>query len=573
MRAGSLYYLGPGERPHSTGSSTVQTAQNESEKRKRKGPIAMGCLSLSSGGDSSSSAEATRSDTREATKKASKLAEVLEGIVVRGVQHVDVRRKFIQDSDVEQLCVALDKNQRVTGLDLSCNNVSFKGIDCLAGILQPKSRSGLTKLDLSANERIGNLGVFVLSAALSCNPSIVWLDLSGIGFSDSGLGELSNALRYNTRLQTLLLAGSKITDVGVCDLARGLACNNTLKELDLHGHGMHLLSTGRLTELSVSFLAEALSRCSLKSLNLGGNAIDRVDDLMELVDNGCNLERLFLDRNKLDHSCCLQVAEAISSSYCKLLELDLSCNNIGDLGLATLGKGIGRCRLEVLSLKKTQVTSSSMQEFCVALRANKTLRSLNLSGNEIDDKAMIPFGRYLGENESLWSLDLSHNKLSALGAGDLCEGLRFGSNYTLTELKLGFNDINDDFVTKVACMLESNTTLVFLDLRNQANTPDTISMFGASTLVYAMRMNKTLHTLALSRVVRSFGTVRQMPEIQSLLARNLTLRRQRLWRIVRGLFRFIIAFSRFRNEYYNPKSLGAQRAQDDYQFRAKSFLQ
>ena len=70
----------------------------------------------------------------------------------------------------------------------------------------------------------------------------------------------------------------------------------------------------------------------------------------------------------------------------------------------------------------------------------------------------------LATNDVVMRLDLGNNALEEEGAASLCQALRT-SNRTLIELNLSGNSLGDAGVRHVASMLQANTTLTSLDVR------------------------------------------------------------------------------------------------------------
>jgi hypothetical protein len=110
------------------------------------------------------------------------------------------------------------------------------------------------------------------------------------------------------------------------------------------------------------------------------------------------------------------------------------------------------------------------------LRSNKTLRKLELEGNNLGPLCAFAFGRVLQENTSLKFLDLESNQLTNDGSDfkGVLEMLNFlETNTTLTSLNLANNMLNEDCGAKLREKLEHNYTLIDLDYTmNQFNVDD-----------------------------------------------------------------------------------------------------
>eukprot|EP01063_Lacrimia_lanifica_P017750 TRINITY_DN24756_c0_g1_i1.p2 TRINITY_DN24756_c0_g1~~TRINITY_DN24756_c0_g1_i1.p2 ORF type:complete len:208 (+),score=81.15 TRINITY_DN24756_c0_g1_i1:136-759(+) len=92
-------------------------------------------------------------------------------------------------------------------------------------------------VDLSFNEKVGDVGVFYVARGLRFNTSVRTLKLDGTGMTDKGLGVVGKALERNTTLTALSAKGTKITADGVRAFSQCLALHNdTLRTFDTAPH-------------------------------------------------------------------------------------------------------------------------------------------------------------------------------------------------------------------------------------------------------------------------------------------------------------------------------------------------
>ena len=106
--------------------------------------------------------------------------------------------------------------------------------------------------------------------------------------------------------------------------------------------------------------------------------------------------------------------------------------------------------LTELNLRGQALTASDMQELVKALQGNTSLKSLNVSRNQIKYEG----AKALAQNQTLTSLDVSHNEIVDVGAKALAQ------NQTLTSLDVSINWIGDEGAKALA----QNQTLISLNI-------------------------------------------------------------------------------------------------------------
>ncbi|XP_042601952.1 NACHT, LRR and PYD domains-containing protein 12-like [Cyprinus carpio] len=165
-------------------------------------------------------------------------------------------------------------------------------------------------------------GCAALASALRSNPShLRELNLSGNKLEVSGLNLLSDELKdLHCRLEKLKLRDCGVTDEGCAALASGLRSNPShLRDLNLSGN------------------------------KLGASGVKLLSDLLK--DPRCKLEKLKLRDCGVTDEGCAALASALRSNPSHLRELDLTGNEIRDLGVKQLSDLLQdpRCKLKILS--------------------------------------------------------------------------------------------------------------------------------------------------------------------------------------------------------------------------------
>jgi Ran GTPase-activating protein (RanGAP) involved in mRNA processing and transport len=109
------------------------------------------------------------------------------------------------------------------------------------------------------------------------------------------------------------------------------------------------------------------------------------------------------------------LAPLLASDEIYLKNLNLECNQLGDLGVMELLKFSGNQirSIKILNLSNNNLTSVCCENISRFLRSNDSLCELYLHWNKIDYKGGESLFSSFGgrKNQSLLVLDLSHNNL------------------------------------------------------------------------------------------------------------------------------------------------------------------
>lgn len=141
--------------------------------------------------------------------------------------------------------------------------------------------------------------------------------------------------------------------------------------------------------------------------------------------------------------------------------------DMGPQRLSILAKNIKNNEsLLNLHMSRKGVTDVEGQQISMMLNTNKKLRKLELEGNVLGPRSIAEFGRTLKHNETLRYLDLESNQLTAGGQEfwGIYEFVNFlDSNKTLLSLNLANNDLDEKCGQMFREKLENNHTLIDFD--------------------------------------------------------------------------------------------------------------
>uniref|UniRef100_UPI0037E6FFB5 NACHT, LRR and PYD domains-containing protein 3-like n=1 Tax=Semicossyphus pulcher TaxID=241346 RepID=UPI0037E6FFB5 len=143
------------------------------------------------------------------------------------------------------------------------------------------------------------------------------------------------------------------------------------------------LNACNLTTTCCEILGNAISSSKIRELDLGNNNL--TDDGLILLSKGLKdskLETLRLRSCNLKEQSTDALGSVISSASCQLKVLDLSDNDLLDIGVQKLSSDLGspHCKLEILILALCRVTEEGCTFLASALNSSR-LRELDLSYN------------------------------------------------------------------------------------------------------------------------------------------------------------------------------------------------
>ncbi|XP_059818709.1 NACHT, LRR and PYD domains-containing protein 3-like isoform X1 [Hypanus sabinus] len=305
-------------------------------------------------------------------------------------------------------------------LDLEKCNIQCEGIQRLGPGLHKCQELRLGK------NKLGDSGVKLVSAALrnrECNIQELWLNK--VGLTDSGAEDLASALSTNPSLTGLMLSGNKLGDSGV------RLVSAFLRNPECKMQKLGLFDVG-LTDSGAEDLASALcTKPSLTELDLSGNKLG--DSGVKLVSAAlrnpeCKIQKLELDGVGLTDSGAKNLSNDLIING-SLTDLDLSGNKLGDSGVKLLSAALGNaeCKIQKLLLRDVGLRDSGAEDLVSTLRTNTSLTELSLGSNSLTDRSVPVLRRLIPTLTSLELIILDVNRFSVTGRKELKEwGVRTG---------------------------------------------------------------------------------------------------------------------------------------------------
>ncbi|XP_075034351.1 NACHT, LRR and PYD domains-containing protein 3-like isoform X1 [Mixophyes fleayi] len=273
------------------------------------------------------------------------------------------------------------------------------------------------------------------------------LTLDDCDLTSSSCEELGSAIKTNRSLRKLDMALNKLQDDGVKFLCEGLkdpGC--TLQELRM--------SYSELTPACCEYLGSVLLvNRSLTTLFMSDN--DLQDSGAKLVCEGLRhpdsaLKELRIHESNLTSACCEDFRSVLLANR-SLTTLDLTYNNLQDTGIKVLCEGLRDpgCTLKELVLSHCDLTSSSCDDIRSVITTNRSLVKLDLTWNSLQDSVVKPLCEALKDPACiLRELSLYGCDLTSSSCADLCSLIT--TTQSLTSLDLAGNQFQDPGV-KLLC--------------------------------------------------------------------------------------------------------------------------
>ena len=148
----------------------------------------------------------------------------------------------------------------------------------------------------------------------------------------------------------------------------------------------------------------------------------------------------------------------------RVLHLKMCESHISSSGLASLFDAAMHSTMRTLDFSSFHFDEESLNALATLMKRSNTITEYNLVDNEIgdDDVALICDG--LAENVVVEKLDFCANEFGVEGARSLARLLKATKNKTLASLNLGLNPLENEGVVALVDGLKSNKSLRTLDL-------------------------------------------------------------------------------------------------------------
>ncbi|XP_077321225.1 NACHT, LRR and PYD domains-containing protein 3-like [Lithobates pipiens] len=325
--------------------------------------------------------------------------DLMEALTTSKIEELQLSYNRLTDSSCAHLASGIRYNQTLRTLDLYGNNLEGP---CFINLMEALTKSQIETLQLSSNHLTGSSCPH-LASGIRNNQKLRILNLSWNNLEGPYFSDLMAALT-TSQIKELQLYNTLLTNSSCLHLASGIRNNQTLRTLDLSNNGvggphfrdlMEALTTSQIEKLHLNNCYLMGNYCyqlasgirnnqALRTLSLSDNNLEGPPfiDMMEALPTS-RIEELHLDRNQLTDSSCPHLASGIRNNQ-TLRILNLSGNNLKGPHFRDLMAALPTSRIEELQLDKNNLTDSSCPHLASGIRNIQTLKTLNLSWNNLE---------------------------------------------------------------------------------------------------------------------------------------------------------------------------------------------
>ena len=320
--------------------------------------------------------------------------------------------RFISDGVNQQMQFAKGTITTDGRLDLCKQVVGPLGI---GPVLNAMNKASSVKRLLLGNNIVGNSGAEAIGREMKVSKLECWY-IAGNEFTSEGIVHIASALKNNQYCTSLWLKRNPLGPLSMNPIADMLLVNQKIQVLDLVNCG--ILDSGLETLL---------------------------EGLTGRVYRNRTLRVLWLDTNAITYKSANIIADYLSNE-CELIDLSLSCNRLCDSGVEIIAKALSMNNtLQRVSLASNRIGPTGAKYLSDALKFHSSINYLNLGytrstdavhelGNFIGDEGAFHMAELLKNNSTIRHLDLLHNSISQTGVNHIISALE--TNTTLVKLQL-----------------------------------------------------------------------------------------------------------------------------------------
>ena len=372
---------------------------------------------------------------------------------------IDLCDSYLGINSIKIISNVIQNNNKISRLNLTRNNIGDAGVEILMNAL--KNTNNLVYLNLTSNSITFKGGEIIFDSLLN-QESIIDLNLSSIKgtnrnrLTSKGILSIDYFLTKNHFIETLNIAGNNIRDEGFVLVCQGLNENNFLKHISVANNGIEY--KGLLEGL------ECIKETKLLTFDISGNKIMNkgVITFCDYLNNFTSLHFLNISECGIEFKGFSYLLNTLK--YIKRLEsLNISGNNLKNDEyfdhVFTLFRSIN---LRYLNMSKCFLGDKSGGILGKCLEINETLRTVNISDNQLTDEGFSKYFNLFKNNYTIENFDCSCNLIGDTSMKNFLPSLL--NNTTLRNINFYDNQLHTNIAYLIIDLLETNKTLTHINL-------------------------------------------------------------------------------------------------------------
>lgn len=279
--------------------------------------------------------------------KSSGAISVLKSLCHSNIIELRMASNHITDDVSPYVSAFLAKNEHITLLDLSANDLGYRFMASLAG---PSAMTCTLKELILSRNPIGGRGISEFGTYLAQNQNLRILTVNGCMIDAKGFIEFCGDLQRNESLEVLHIQHNPLTDEGVIKFSHSIKHNKTLKEIDLE--------LVEMTDPASYQLFPALLDTNIEIVSVRNNLIHDGAFIQKAIQNNQKLMKLDIDYNDISYSLTKEISKIIQANNKRWkdnekqrIKFELNHITSSDIELQEVRKEIKSLKDEINALK------------------------------------------------------------------------------------------------------------------------------------------------------------------------------------------------------------------------------
>ena len=198
------------------------------------------------------------------------------------------------------------------------------------------------------------------------------------------------------------------------------------------------------------------------------------------------------------------LAQALPT-YKKLKHLTVKTYTCGEQEARSLSEALAQIDLETLAVVDgfrgdKQGARAMVKAIAAVLKRDLSIKSIDLSGNSLDDEGAEALAAALQVNKSVNSISMSMGNIRLEGAKAVAAALE--RNTSVTSIDISAHNMGDEEAKVIAAALKTNQSIKHIDLSHNS-----IGLTGGEALAAALQVNKSITSMNMWMNPKAAGAV------------------------------------------------------------------